>query len=147
MMKLRQATLQDAEAIRILIHPYIHDFAVNIEGEQKFSIETICQLIHTPELYYWLLEDKGRLKGVIAYKKPAHLIHFFVDSRYQKQGLGRYMWNFVEEKLKLSSESMSVNSSEYAVPIYQKMGFKVISDVAEAYGLRFVKMQKDFSVH
>ena len=38
---------------------------------------------------------------------------------------------------------ISVNSSCYAQPIYQKFGFKAVSEVIEAHGLRFVMMQKN----
>ena len=38
---------------------------------------------------------------------------------------------------------ISVNSSCYAQPIYQKFGFKAVSEVIEAHGLRFLMMQKN----
>ncbi len=38
---------------------------------------------------------------------------------------------------------ISVNSSCYAQPIYQKIGFKTVSELIEAHGLRFMMMQKN----
>ena len=90
-----------------------------------------------------MYEQNQTVLGIIAYKEPSHIVHFFVDTAVQKQGIGRKLWNYVVAKLQGNITMISVNSSCYAQPIYQKFGFKAVSEVIEAHGLRFVMMQKN----
>lgn len=139
---IRQATHTDLEQIERLIQPYIADFAISREGEEKFSPAAILKLLNTEQVHYYVYEQNESILGIIAYKEPAHLVHFFVDITVQKQGIGRKLWNYVVAELQENITTISVNSSCYAQPIYQKFGFETVSEVIEAYGLRFVMMQK-----
>jgi ribosomal protein S18 acetylase RimI-like enzyme len=143
MNMIRPATHADLEQIERLIQPYIADFAISREGEEKFSSATILKLLNTQQVHYYVYEQNETILGIIAYKEPAHLVHFFVDIAVQKQGIGRKLWNYVIAELQENITVISVNSSCYAQPIYQKFGFEAISEVIEAHGLRFVMMQKN----
>ena len=90
-----------------------------------------------------MYEQNQTVLGIIAYKEPSHIVHFFVDTAVQKQGIGRKLWNYVAAELQKNITLISVNSSCYAQPIYQKFGFKTVSELIEAHGLRFVMMQKN----
>lgn len=140
---IRPATHADLEQIERLIQPYIADFAISCEGEEKFSSAPILRLLNTPQVHYYVYEQNETVLGIIAYKEPAHIVHFFVDTAVQKQGIGRELWNYVLAELQENITLISVNSSCYAQPIYQKFGFKAVSEVIEAHGLRFVMMQKN----
>ena len=140
---IRPATHADLEQIERLIQPYIADFAISCEGEEKFSSALILRLLNTPQVHYYVYEQNETVLGIIAYKEPAHIVHFFVDTAVQKQGIGRELWNYVLAELQENITLISVNSSCYAQPIYQKFGFKAVSEVIEAHGLRFVMMQKN----
>lgn len=139
---IRPATHTDLEQIERLIQPYIADFAISREGEEKFSSAAILKLLNTEQVHYYVCEQNEVILGIIAYKEPAHLVHFFVDIAVQKQGIGRKLWNYVIAELQENITTISVNSSCYAQPIYQKFGFETVSEVIEAYGLRYVMMQK-----
>ena len=139
---IRPATHTDLEQIERLIQPYIADFAISREGEEKFSSAAILKLLNTEQVHYYVCEQNESILGIIAYKEPAHLVHFFVDIAVQKQGIGRKLWNYVVAELQENITTISVNSSCYAQPIYQKFGFETVSEVIEAHGLRFVMMQK-----
>lgn len=140
---IRPATHADLEQIERLIQPYIADFAISREGEEKFSSAIILRLLNTQQVHYYVYEQNETILGIIAYKEPAHLVHFFVDTTVQKQGIGRKLWNYVVAELQENITVISVNSSCYAQPIYQKFGFKAVSEVIEAHGLRFVMMKKN----
>lgn len=139
---IRPATHRDLEQIERLIQLYIADFAISREGEEKFSSAAILKLLNTEQVHYYVYEQNESILGIIAYKEPAHLVHFFVDFAVQKQGIGRKLWNYVVAELQENITTISVNSSCYAQPIYQKFGFETVSEVIEAHGLRFVMMQK-----
>jgi len=139
---IRTAQAADIEKIVQLIQPYIKDFAIDSQGEDKFNAATIAQLLSMPTVEYFIFEQNKQLMGVIAYRQPAHLLHFFVDQQFQQQGTGRSMWQWLEHKIRLNSSIITVNSSCYAQSIYEKFGFHAISTAIEAQGLRYVPMQK-----
>lgn len=96
---IRPATHADLEQIERLIQPYIADFAISREGEEKFSSALILKLLNTPQVHYYVYEQNETVLGIIAYKEPAHIVHFFVDTAVQKQGIGRKLWNYVVAEL------------------------------------------------
>ena len=138
---IRIAELPDSVDIQQLIQPYISDFAIHAEGEQKFSQFALEQLLQQTEVHYFVYERASKIMGVIAYREPAHLVHFFVDQADQGQGIGRLLWNYLLQSLEDGNpQQVSVNSSCNAVAVYEKFGFQCISDVCEFGGLRFIKM-------
>lgn len=142
-MYIRKAELIDVEQIEKLIQPYIDDFAVDEDGAEKFSALMIGKLIQSQGVNYYLAEECNYCVGVMAYREPAHLVHFFVRENKQGIGIGRELWLFVNEKIKKNEiEKWTVNSSLAAEKIYQRFGFDTVSDVIEAHGLRFIQMEK-----
>lgn len=140
---IRQATVSDAKNIATLIQPYINDFVVDEIGLDKFDVAFIQQLICSPEIHYWVLEQVGQMIGVIAYRQPAHILHFFVDTQYQRQGFGQQLWNHLVTQISQDHiDVMTVNSSCYAQPIYAHLGFECVGAVEEMQGIRFIRMQK-----
>ncbi|OTG76076.1 GNAT family N-acetyltransferase [Acinetobacter sp. ANC 4169] len=138
---IRIAELSDSVDIQQLIQPYISDFAIHAEGEQKFSQFALEQLLQQTEVHYFVYERASKIMGVIAYREPAYLVHFFVDQADQGQGIGRLLWNYLLQSLEDGNpQQVSVNSSCNAVAVYEKFGFQCISDVCEFGGLRFIKM-------
>lgn len=139
---IRTAKLSNIGGIVELIQPYIKDFVISAEGEQKFDRAMIEKLLEMPNVEYFVFEQNTQLIGVIAYRQPAHLLHFFVNQDFQQQGIGRQLWTFIEDKIRKENSSITVNSSCYAQPIYKKFGFSSTSPVMENGGLRYVPMQK-----
>lgn len=45
--------------------------------------------------------------------------------------------------MKQNVENITVNSSIYAQPIYEKFGFNAVSKMVEEHGLRFIPMLKN----
>ena len=157
-MKIRTATSSDIDQITALIAPFIDEFAVDQNGRQLFTAHMIQRFIENSEIDYFVYENNHKIIGVIAYQQPAHLIHFFVDQSFHGQGIGRAMWEFVLNQLiqkhvqkhgsehpNLENQSLvcTVNSSCYAQGVYEKFGFKAISDVIFNRGLCYVPMRFD----
>ena len=91
------------------------------EGVKSFQ-EFIENKEIVKTLEFWGAYDEERLKGVIATNENRkHICCFFVKAQYQRQGIGRKLWNFLRENS--SSKTITVNSSPYAVPVYHKLGF------------------------
>ncbi len=84
--------------------------------------------------------------GAIEVRNHNHISLLFVDKAYHRQRIARqlfgralnncYRWS----PIRAMSEGITVNSSPYAVPIYEKLGFKKTGDEQVKNGIRFVPM-------
>ena len=86
-----------------------------------------------------------RITGVIELRDGHHVSLFFVDEAYQGRGLGGRLFR---EALALgqaqagAAGQISVNSSVYAVPIYERLGFAQTGSEETQNGIRFVPMAR-----
>ena len=83
--------------------------------------------------------DGDSLIGILASRNEgSHIALFFVDGAYHGQGIGRSLWNaFLSDS---NQNEITVNSSLYAVGIYEKLGFIKTAEPQEDSGIRFVPM-------
>lgn len=109
------------------------------EGVQSFRnfIEN-KEIMETLEL--WGAYENEELKGVLAANENRkHICCFFVKAQYQRQGIGRRLWEYL---LNHSSNMVfTVNSSPYAVPVYHKLGFKDMDEEQLTDGMRYTPMR------
>lgn len=83
-----------------------------------------------------------KLVGIIATRNAGtHIALFFVDGKYHRQGIGKHLFQTVQNKC--CSDKMTVNSSPYAVPVYHKLGFTDTNAEQTVNGLRFTPMELD----
>ena len=93
-------------------------------------------------LEFWGAYDEEELKGVIATNENRkHICCFFVKAQYQRQGIGRKLWDFLRENS--SSKTITVNSSPYAHEVYKHLGFIDTDKEQSIKGLRFYPMKKN----
>lgn len=84
--------------------------------------------------------QEGQLKGVIAAKDDRrHICCFFVEADSQRQGIGRMLWNSVKKGNQ--NNTVTVNSSPYAVPFYHKLGFVDTDTEQITDGIRYTPME------
>ena len=146
-MLIRSANLQDIDQIVQLIVPFIDEFAINSQGRTLLGRTNIIKLLNMENMQYFVAEADCQIIGVIAYMKPAHLVHFFVDQDHQRQGIGRQLWDFVEADAKKNLiTKFTVNSSCNAQKVYQAFGFKQSASVLEQHGLKFIPMCKNYEL-
>lgn len=70
--------------------------------------------------------DNENLLGVLMIRDYCHICMFFVDKDYHKQGIAKELFRLALKKsLKLNPDitSFTVNASDYATGIYEKLGF------------------------
>ena len=121
---------------------------VFIESEDdsytKKGIETFCNFVDNKKItksfkVYGAFEDNV-LKGIIATDSPKkHICLFFVDKVSQGKGIGKELMSIIINKNENSY--ITVNSSRYGVPIYEKLGFVKIEEEKEQDGLKFTPMK------
>ena len=121
---------------------------VFIESEDdsytKKGIETFCNFVDNKKItksfkVYGAFEDNV-LKGIIATDSPKkHICLFFVDKISQGKGIGKKLMSFIIDDNENSF--ITVNSSRYAVSIYEKIGFIKTEEEKEQDGLKFTPMK------
>ena len=143
------ATQQDAEAISRLINNLSRHFTQDPEGKgaqafmQTISPTAIHALINAPNMQYCKAVAGDRLAGVIAMRDHTHLFHLFVDPVFQHQGLSRKLWLHAKAvALAMGNPgSFTVNSTLYAVPVYERFGFRPVGTRMDKNGISFVPMR------
>ena len=114
------------------------------ESYSEKGIKTFCNFVDNKEItksfkVYGAFED-NILKGVIATdKRKRHINLFFVDKVSQAKGIGKKLMRVVVNNNENSY--ITVNSSRYAVPIYEKIGFIKTEEEKEQDGLKFTPMK------
>ena len=114
------------------------------DSYSKQGIETFCKFIDNKKItksfkVYGAFED-NILKGVIVTdRRKRHINLFFVDKSSQDKGIGKELMRVVVNNNENSY--ITVNSSRYGVPIYEKIGFVKIEDEKEQDGLKFTPMK------
>ena len=114
------------------------------ESYSEQGIETFYNFINNKEItksfkVYGAFEDKT-LKGLIAAdSQKRHICLFFVDKVSQGKGIGKELMRVVVNDNENSY--ITVNSSRYGVPIYEKLGFVKMVEEKEQDGLKFTPMK------
>ena len=114
------------------------------ESYSEKGIETFCNFVDNKKItksfkVYGAFEDNV-LKGVIATdKRKRHINLFFVDKSSQAKGIGKKLMSIIIDDNENSF--ITVNSSRYAVPIYQNLGFIKTEEEKEQDGLKFTPMK------
>ena len=110
----------------------------------KEGIETFCNFVDNKKItklfkVYGAFED-NILKGLIATdRRKRHINLFFVDKVSQGKGIGKKLMNIVVNNNENSY--ITVNSSRYGVPVYEKLGFIKMEEEKEQDGLKFTPMK------
>ena len=114
------------------------------ESYSEQGIETFCNFVDNKKItksfkVYGAFED-DILKGLIATdRRKRHINLFFVGKDSQGKGIGKKLMNIVVNNNENSY--ITVNSSRYGVPIYEKLGFIKMEEEKEQDGLKFTPMK------
>lgn len=84
---------------------------------------------------------QNELTGIIALKNQnKHISLFFILPEYHKQGIGKALFQYATSAC--PAVEMTVNSSTYAIPFYQSLGFAVIGEKQTYHGLSSTPMRR-----
>ena len=108
------------------------------EGVSKFK-ECIDDPVFVGRLTLYGAFTAGSLGGVLATRENgSHISLFFVRGALHRRGIGRRLFEAVEPLC--PSGIMTVNSSPFAVPVYEKLGFFPTDAEKETDGIRYTQM-------
>jgi len=92
--------------------------------------------------FVYVAEYDNNLVGLIK-GYPNRIGNLFIDGKYHGKGIGKILVEkFETEVKKLDSEYINIRSSIYAVPFYQKMGYKKTTGIRNFRGLKVQPMMK-----
>ena len=110
--------------------------------------ETIKTQCETGEIFILCCKDMDEIVGVISMREFRHVSLLFVKKDYQKRGIAHKLFELSLEKCYTADPDLkiiTVNSSQYAVRVYEKMGFEATDSEQEKDGIIFTPMKLNVS--
>lgn len=85
----------------------------------------------------------GEIVGVVALRDDTHLYHLFVAEACQRRGIGRSLWEtaMAGALARGNNGEFTVNSSRYARPFYERLGFVAGEERIDAQGVVTIPMR------
>ena len=121
-----------------------------IESFYKFiRMDNILEQYMNGSLYFYGCFVNDIIVGMIAVKDFVHISLLFVDKHYHKQAIARTLFDAIMKICKEKNSSLqtvTVNSSPYAVGFYHKLGFVDISSEQIVDGIRFTPMRLEIEI-
>ena len=85
--------------------------------------------------------DQDKLCGVIGRKGKNHILLFFADERYVGRGVGRQLFQRFLRTVDIK-KPITVNSTDFAVPIYEHYGFVPVGKRRCEDGVTYTPMKR-----
>lgn len=130
-MRIRNITDNDIAEVAILMRTLSQQFITNegsVAASEMFARENDAAAIRSfiqAGMAYHVAEQDGAIVGFIAVRECKHLFHMFVDQRHHRRGIARALWAAARQAAQRGGNDgvFTVNSSNYAVPVYEALGF------------------------
>ena len=92
----------------------------------------------------WGYYQGDEIIGVFAIRDTSHISIMFVDKRYHRKGIARKLLTVFLNELRKNKEikQITVNSSPYAVRVYEHLGFVKTGEQCEKDGIVFTPMMR-----
>lgn len=148
-LNIRNARTNDAQLISDLIVGAAQYFNTHESSKlaewflKSITPNAIENYINDPKYNYLVAHLDQTLVGVIAIRESTHIHHLFVDPKAHRNGIAARLWERAKSDALNAGNNKAffVRSSEYAVPVYEKFGFRVTGDRQEKDGIAFIPMR------
>ncbi len=148
-MNIRPIEPGDIDAVASLLCELAGEFiirAFDAAARERFlrknDAQAIRALIASGHRYH-VAELNGALAGFVGVRDNTHLYHLFVAKPMQRQGIGRALWEFAKRECAANGNSgpYTVNSSDNAVPVYERWGFRRNGPAQKSNGILYNPMK------
>ncbi len=143
---LRDATVADADALSTLVTPLARHLLDADTGASASAFlasltpSSFAERLASRDFAHYVVVDANGLCGMIAMREDSHIHHLFVSRGTRRRGIARLLW---EHALRIHGRrEYTVNSSEIAVPVYERFGFVAKAAPQTVKGVRFVLMER-----
>jgi GNAT superfamily N-acetyltransferase len=144
-MLIRKARLTDSKALARLVYSLSH-FYLQKESDQlpdwfvkPLTEQAFISRLHSQNYTTLICELDSEIVGYVSMKASSHLHHLFVMEKHHGKGIARKLWESVTDMC--PSDTYSLRSSMFAVPVFTKFGFEESGDVSEKEGIQFQPMK------
>jgi GNAT superfamily N-acetyltransferase len=111
-----------------------------IEEFKKFiACDSLMEQFEREEISFWGCKVNNDLAGVIATRGSNHICLLFAKKEYHRKGIAKRLFQEVVKSQK-SLNSITVNSSPYAVEVYHRLGFVDTDKEQNVNGMRYTPM-------
>jgi ribosomal protein S18 acetylase RimI-like enzyme len=147
-LAIRRMSPDDIEVIAKLLERLArvhitHEFSPKAQQTflKKNNADSIRQFVANGFRYH-VAGLGGEIVGFVGIRDNKHLYHLFVEEQFQRQGIGRALWDVARAECLASGNpgAFTVNSSNNAVPIYERLGFVRTGPTEERDGVRYNPM-------
>jgi GNAT superfamily N-acetyltransferase len=145
-IKLKKMDLQNALDLVWIVFLEFEAPDYSVQGIEEFKkfifYDSMMKQFETGEITFWGCIVNNELTGVIATRGRNHICLLFVNKEYHRQGIGKRLFHTVLEECKSNSNcnTITVNSSPYAIEVYHRLGFVDLDQEQTVNGLRFTPM-------
>lgn len=148
-MEIRPLVSADIPAVSALLRGLAKEYIVHEsspDGAASFLADNdemgVRGFLARGHVYHVALVD-GELAGFVAVRDRSHVFHLFVDKRWHRRGIARRLWETARDAAVAEGGegSFTVNSSNYAVPVYESFGFVRVAPTQCVKGLYFNPMR------
>lgn len=114
------------------------------ENHLKSKYDEVSSDLKTGCKRMWAYFQDGAIIGVISTRDVSHISLMFVDKAHHRKGIARELFNTMLVELQGIDgiSQITVNSSPYAVGVYERLGFSKTGDQQERDGIIFVPMAR-----
>jgi len=123
---------------------YSEQGKVTFETYLENKLEEVSIELSSGHKKMWAYYQDDTILGVIATRDVSHISLMFVDKQYHRRGIAKQLLQVVIDELKqdTSITQITVNSSPYAVKIYEHLGFLKTEEMQEKDGIIFIPMMR-----
>lgn len=149
MLVLRQTLESDAEELSDLI---CNSFITLASSDWSSTAAEKLVADSSPEAVLTALKSShfsevalydNQIVGMVLFSKPNVMKMLFVSPNMTRRGVGRHLWESARESIGKSEHAIStveLNSTTFAVPFYQSIGFISVSTKFEIDGAVMTRM-------
>ena len=150
--EIKQIYIDDLKPALDLVNKVFTEFvAVDYSEQGKATFATYLENkyeevsldISSGNKKLWGYYNDGVIVGVIGTRDNTHISLMFVDKAYHRQGIATQLFNKVISDLIIDPDNkeITVNSSPYAVIVYEHLGFAKTAEQQERDGILFIPMR------
>jgi GNAT superfamily N-acetyltransferase len=139
----------DIEPVARLLSELAKDFITGefeATAQNRFLVENNAEAIRgfiATTFRYHVAEMNGELVGFVGVRESKHLYHLFVSRPLQGRGIGRKLWELAKKECEACGHhgAFTVNSSDHAMPIYERWGFRRDGPAKTSNGITYNPMK------
>jgi len=104
------------------------------------GFDTMLVMLRDGDMKFWGCFDADTIIGMLAVRAESHISLLFVQKEYDREGIGRSLFEAFRSTIKDPAPRITVHSSPYAVGFYRRLGFRALGAEQTADGIRFTPM-------